>query len=432
MAGAAVPARLTQTLVDVGLTQPAGVTRLALAAEGGQAINAGAVVARERVTLVDVCLTVLPGVAFSALAGVLVGPVCALGAIFAWRAGTLVNVYLAKVPSEACGALAEEGVDLVDTLAVVQAGAVGALVRIDLAELPLVAWHADTVEVSYLVQAGGLIPARVRHALVNVELAAWSHVTPLALTLERAFGVYTLPCMLTRVGTQRALVNILITGSTDIARRAGTEVISTDGAGITVGALLTRVADAGVVQLAQKTCAAVRTFAEERSYAVMTGGSMVAGGTGTVVNVLAAVISRPPVHTHTLVAAIRVVARATILAGVGHQLALVNIFCAELTCKFWSTLAVVGVDSIDTDPFVMALMSRTVIYVVVTVFSCKTWHTGTFIVCLSFLDAGASIVTGRRVARQVTALAEPARVLCGALAPVAADFVDAHPAVLAG
>lgn len=53
--------------------------------------------------------------------------------------------------------------------------------------------------------------------------------------------------------TQRALVNIQITGSTDIARRAGTEVISTDGVGVTVGALLTRVADAGVVQLAQKT-----------------------------------------------------------------------------------------------------------------------------------------------------------------------------------
>lgn len=53
--------------------------------------------------------------------------------------------------------------------------------------------------------------------------------------------------------TQRALVNIQITGSTHVARRAGTEVISTDGVGVTVGALLTRVADAGVVQLAQQT-----------------------------------------------------------------------------------------------------------------------------------------------------------------------------------
>lgn len=238
--------------------------------------------------------------------------------------------------------------------------------------------------------------------------------------------------MLTRVGTQRALVNIQITGSTHVARRAGTEVISTDGVGVTVGALLTRVADAGVVQLAQQTCAAMRTFAEERSYTVMTGGSMVAGGTGAVVDVVTAVIPGPPVHAHTLVAAVSVVARATILAGVGHQLALVNILCAELTCKFWFTLAVVGVDSIDTGPSIMALMPRTVVYVVVAVFSCETWHTGTFVAGLSFLDAGASIMTGRRVAGQVTALTVFARVLCRALAPVAADLVDAHPAVLAG
>lgn len=60
-------------------------------------------------------------------------------------------------------------------------------------------WHADAVKVSNLVQAGGFVHARVRHALVDVQLAAWPHVTPLALTLERAFGVQTLPCMLTWV-----------------------------------------------------------------------------------------------------------------------------------------------------------------------------------------------------------------------------------------
>lgn len=53
--------------------------------------------------------------------------------------------------------------------------------------------------------------------------------------------------------TQRALVNILITGSSEVSRWAGTEVISADGVGVTVGALLTRVADAGVVQLAQQS-----------------------------------------------------------------------------------------------------------------------------------------------------------------------------------
>lgn len=62
-------------------------------------------------------------------------------------------------------------------------------------------WHADAVEVSYLVQAGGLIHARVGDALVDVQLAARPHVTPLALALEGTFGVDTLPCVLTRVGT---------------------------------------------------------------------------------------------------------------------------------------------------------------------------------------------------------------------------------------
>lgn len=58
LAGASVPARLAQTLVDVGLTQPARVSRVAVAAEGGQTVAAGAVVAGARVALVDVRLTV--------------------------------------------------------------------------------------------------------------------------------------------------------------------------------------------------------------------------------------------------------------------------------------------------------------------------------------------------------------------------------------
>jgi len=62
LAGASVPARLAQALVDVGLAQPPGVAGAALAAEGGQAVDAGAVVARVGVTLVDVRLTVSPRV----------------------------------------------------------------------------------------------------------------------------------------------------------------------------------------------------------------------------------------------------------------------------------------------------------------------------------------------------------------------------------
>lgn len=95
-------------------------------------------------------------------------------------------------------------------------------------------------------------------------------------------------------------------------------MVSTDRVGVTVGAFLTRVADAGVIQLAQQTCASVRTSADERSHAVETGGSVVASSTGTVVNILTAIVPGPPVHTHTLVAAVGVVASAAILAGVGH------------------------------------------------------------------------------------------------------------------
>lgn len=209
-------------------------------------------------------------------------------------------------------------------------------------------------------------------------------------------------------------------------------MISADRVGVTVGAFLTGVADAGVIQLAQQSCASMWALAVKRSYAVMTGGSMVTRGTGTVIDVFAAVVPGPAVHAHTLVAAVRVVARATILAGVGHQLALVNVFCAELTCKFWFTLAVVGVDSIHTCPSILALMTWTVVNVVVAVFPCKTWNTGAFVAGLSLLDAGASIMAGRWVAGQVAALAVLARVLLWALASVAANVVDAQSTVLAG
>lgn len=144
-------------------------------------------------------------------------------------------------------------------------------------------------------------------------------------------------------------------------------MISTDRVGVTVRAFLTWVADAGVVQLAQKSCASMGAFAVERSYTVMTGGSVVACSTCAVIDVLTAIVSSPAVHTHTLVAAISVVARAAILAGVWHQLALINVLCAELTCKFRFTLAVVGVDSIHTRSSILALMTRTVINVVVAV-----------------------------------------------------------------
>lgn len=79
------------------------------------------------------------------------------------------------------------------------------------------------------------------------------------------------------------------------------------------------------------TCAPMRTLAEEGGYAVVAGSTVVTSCTGTVVNVLAAVITRPPVDTDAVIAAVSVMARPSILACIGHQLTLIHIFCAVLT-----------------------------------------------------------------------------------------------------
>lgn len=65
LAGATVLAGLAQTLIDVGLTQAAGVARMAVASEGGKAILTSAIVAGVRVAFIDVNLTVLPCVAWT-------------------------------------------------------------------------------------------------------------------------------------------------------------------------------------------------------------------------------------------------------------------------------------------------------------------------------------------------------------------------------
>lgn len=62
----------------------------------------------------------------------------------------------------------------------------------------------------------------------------------------------------------------------------------------------------------------------------MAGSAVVTSGTGAVVDVLAAVVARPPVDADAVVAAVSVVAGPSVLARVGHQLTLIHIFCAVL------------------------------------------------------------------------------------------------------
>lgn len=64
----------------------------------------------------------------------------------------------------------------------------------------------------------------------------------------------------------------------------------------------------------------------------MAGGAMEAGSTGAVIDILAAVLARPAIDAHTVVTTMGVVAGAAILTGVGHQLALIHILSAVLTC----------------------------------------------------------------------------------------------------
>lgn len=241
---------------------------------------------------------------------------------------------MAQRPTEAYGALASKLVDLVHAFPVVVAGAVGAFIRVDLAVDTLIAWHADTMEDPDLVQAGGIILAGVGGALVHIDLTARARVALLTLALEGAFCVDALPSMLTRVGTQCTLVHILIAGRPSITRWAGTNGLASHRVGVTVGALVAGVADTGVIQVAQQACSPMGTLAVERGHPVMASGTHKAGSAGTVINVLAAVLPSPAIDADAVVGAVGVVASATILASVGHQLALINVLCTVLTCPF--------------------------------------------------------------------------------------------------
>lgn len=63
----------------------------------------------------------------------------------------------------------------------------------------------------------------------------------------------------------------------------------------------------------------------------MTRWSCVAGGINAIIDILAAVITWPAIDTHAVVSTLSVEASATILTGVGHQVALIDIFGTELT-----------------------------------------------------------------------------------------------------
>lgn len=133
------------------------------------------------------------------------------------------------------------------------------------------------------------------------------------------------------------------------------------------------IANARIIQVAQQSCPPVGTLAEEGSHAIVTGGAVVTSRAGTVVNVLAAVVAHPPVDAHAVVAAVRIVAGSAVLTRVWHQLTLVHVLGAVLTCVMRRALAVVGVHSIHTHSTVLAAVAWTVVNIVLTVLTCEAW-----------------------------------------------------------
>lgn len=156
--------------------------------------------------------------------------------------------------------------------------------------------------------------------------------------------------MFTRICTNGAFIHILIAGPTSEAGWTGADGPAIHRVCVADSILVTWVANTGIIQMTQKASLAHGAGAVEGSHPVMAGGPMEADGCGTVINVLTAALSCPAIDTHTAVASQGVEAGAPIVAGIGLQLTLIHIFCAELACPLRRALAVVGVDAIHTRP----------------------------------------------------------------------------------
>lgn len=136
----------------------------------------------------------------------------------------------------------------------------------------------------------------------------------------------------------------------------------------------------------------MRTLAEKRGHTVVAGGARVTSRTGTVVDVFAAVVTRPPVDADAVITSVGVMTRPSILTCVGHQLTLIHIFSAVLACVMWWALAVVGVHPVHTHTTILAVVTWTVIDVVLTMMTCETWQAAAIVGGVSLLDASASIL----------------------------------------
>lgn len=268
--------------------------------------------------------------------------------------------------------------------------------------------------------------------LVDVHLTARPCVALQTLTVEGAICIHTLSCMLTGVTVGHGtLIDVFCAVSALVALWAGANVLPIQGVGVTQRPLVTRVADTGIVQVTQETCLSLRTKAGEGGHTVNAGGPWRAGGEGTVIDVLAAVIPTPAVHTHAAIASVAVGASASILTSIGLQQTLIHVFCAELPGPLRGAAAVVSIDAIHTHPSILTLVVRAVVDIPLTGAPFKPWQAIAFKSEVSSLTAGASVDTGRGCTGHIRAVTVLAGEALRALASVGTRKVEAGATMLA-
>lgn len=232
-------------------------------------------------------------------------------------------------------------------------------------------------------------------ALIDVHLTARPCVALQTLAVERALCVNAFPGVFTRIAVSHCtFIHILSAVCSLMALRTGADVVSIHRVGVTQSTFLARIANTGIIQVAQKTCLSLWTNAGERSHSVDAGGAIGTGGSEAVVDVLAAVVPAPAIDTYTGIAPVVVGAGAPVLAGIGLELAFIHILSAKLACPLGRAAAVVGVHPIHTNPPVQALVIRAVVDVVSTDASLETWQAVALEGEVTGLMAGAPIHAG--------------------------------------
>lgn len=428
---AAILAGVAVALVELILTAVARVAGVAVTGVARNSVDAGAVMTRVGLAVVDIAVAEGAFVTFSAAALEPIGPVVAFRPVLTRRAGALIYVDLTHGASKPWLAGACETVDHVPTDAVIHTWVALAVIHVDLTVRSHVAWHANASELSNAVQASGIVLAGHGQAFVDVDLTAWASISPATLALERAFRVHTLPKVFTWIRADRALVHVLVAGPPHKTGGARADGAPVEGVGVTHGSFVARVADTGVIEVAQQTRLPDWTRAEEGGHSVVAGGAIEADGYRAVVNVFAAVVARPAVHADAGVSADGVEAGAAVVTGVGLHETLVYIFRTVLTCPLRRALAIVGVHAVDAYPAVHALVTRAVIHVVLAVVSLKAWQASAFVGMVARLSAGPSVEALRRGAGQGGHLACAPAVSRRTLAPEGAVGVHAQAPVQA-